>query len=154
MNIYDLSFTNNEGNEVLLSNFKDKTLLIVNVASHCGFTNQYSGLQLLHEKYVDKGLQVIGFPCNQFGGQEPGSDEEIKNFCKTNYGVTFLMSKKIDVNGNNAHPIYKFLTEYSGSEISWNFEKFLVNKNGEIFRNAPDITPEKLDEFIEDIIEW
>ena len=153
MNIYDLSFTNNEGNEVLLSNFKDKTLLIVNVASHCGFTNQYSGLQLLHEKYVDKGLQVIGFPCNQFGGQEPGSDEEIKNFCKTNYGVTFLMSKKIDVNGNNAHPIYKFLTEYSGSEISWNFEKFLVNKNGEVFRNAPDTTPEKLDEFIEDIIQ-
>ena len=152
MNIYDLSFTNNEGNEVLLSNFKDKTLLIVNVASHCAFATQYSGLQLLHEKYVDKGLQVIGFPCNQFAEKEPGSDEEIKNFCKTNYGVTFLMSKKIDVNGNNAHPIYKFLTEYSGSEISWNFEKFLVNKNGEIFRNAPDIMQEKLDEFIENII--
>jgi glutathione peroxidase len=148
MDIYDLSFTDNEGNEVPLSNFKNKVLLFVNVASNCGFTNQYAGLQLLHEKYADKGLQIIGFPCNQFGGQEPGTDETIKDFCKTNYGVTFLMSKKIDVNGDNAHPIYNFLTKWSGSEIAWNFEKFIVNKDAKILRDAPDRKPEDLEQVI------
>lgn len=150
MSIYDYSFTDNNGNTVEMSQFKDKLLLLVNVASECGFTKQYEGLQALHKKYEDQGLVVIGFPCNQFGNQEPGTDEEIKEFCKTNYGVDFLMSTKIDVNGENAHPIYKYLVANADFDaIPWNFTKFLIDN--EFRSTGPDTTPDKLDEFIDQI---
>jgi|LakMenE18May11ns_1017448.scaffolds.fasta_scaffold9566504_2 glutathione peroxidase len=131
MSIYDLNFTDNKGNTVELRSLKDKVILLVNVASNCGFTKQYSGLQQLHESYAEGGLEVIGFPCNQFGGQEPGTDQEIEDFCKTNYNVSFTLATKTDVNGINAHPIYKYIKEKTGKEIQWNFEKFLIN-NGDI----------------------
>ena len=131
MSIYDLNFTDNKGNTVELRSLKDKVILLVNVASTCGFTKQYSGLQQLHESYAEGGLEVIGFPCNQFGGQEPGTDQEIEDFCKTNYNVSFTLATKTDVNGINAHPIYKYIKEKTGKEIQWNFEKFLIN-NGDI----------------------
>lgn len=134
--IYDLSFTDIEGNEVELTQFKGKKILFVNVASECGFTGQYTELQELHEKYGDK-VALIGFPCDQFGGQEPGSEKEIKSFCEKNYGVTFLMASKIDVKGENQHPIYAWLTskDLNGEEdsgIRWNFEKFLVDEEGNL----------------------
>jgi glutathione peroxidase len=151
MSVYDYSFTDNNGNNVDLSQFKDKILLLVNVASRCGFTSQYEGLQSLSKKYADQGLVVIGFPCNQFGGQEPGTDSEIKEFCQTNYGVDFLMSTKIDVNGDDAHPLFKYLvSQATFDEIPWNFTKFLIDKE---FRSmGPDTTPEQIDSFISDIL--
>ncbi|NBP55660.1 glutathione peroxidase [bacterium] len=130
MSIYDLSFIDNNKNVIQLKTFKDKDILIVNTASHCGSTPQYADLQ----KIQSESLVVIGFPCNQFGNQEPGTDEEIKNFCTTNYGVTFPMSEKIEVNGPNTHPIYKYLKDKAkgGRDIDWNFEKFLISKDGSI----------------------
>ena len=130
-------------------------LLIVNVASQCGFTPQYEGLEALHRKYADKGVEVLGFPCNQFGKQEPGSAEEIKNFCSLNYDVTFPLFAKIDVNGPNAHPLYDFLTREKGGgimgrAIKWNFTKFLIGRDGQVLeRFAPTVTPEQLDLTIE-----
>lgn len=144
MSIYDYSFTDNSGNTVEMSQFKNKVLLLVNVASQCGFTKQYEGLQALHKKYADQGLVVIGFPCNQFGSQEPGTDQDIKEFCQTNYGVDFLMSTKIDVNGDNAHPIYKFLkSESKVEQIDWNFTKFIIDN--QIRYLGPNNTPEMMD---------
>jgi glutathione peroxidase len=144
MSIYDYSFTDNSGNTVEMSQFKNKVLLLVNVASQCGFTKQYEGLQELHKKYADQGLVVIGFPCNQFGSQEPGTDQDIKEFCQTNYGVDFLMSTKIDVNGDNAHPIYKFLkSEAKVEQIDWNFTKFVIDH--QIRYLGPNTTPEEMD---------
>jgi glutathione peroxidase-family protein len=129
MSIYDLSLTDNFGNEIKLNNFKGKNILIVNTASHCGYTTQYADLQ----KIQNENTVVIGFPCNQFGNQEPGTDQEIKDFCTTNYGVTFTISKKVDVNGPNAHPIYKYCKEVTGrADIGWNFEKFLISTDGSI----------------------
>jgi glutathione peroxidase-family protein len=130
MSIYDLSYTDNSGNEVKLDTFKGKNILIVNTASHCGYTAQYADLQ----KVQSDDVIVIGFPCNQFGNQEPGTNEEIKDFCTTNYGVTFSISQKVEVNGPNAHPIYKHCKENAtpGREIGWNFEKFLVSADGSI----------------------
>ena len=129
MSIYDLSFIDNSGNEVSLESFKGKDIIIVNTASHCGYTSQYSDLQ----KVQSDSTVVLGFPCNQFGNQEPGSDEDIKNFCSTNYSVTFPISKKIEVNGPNAHPVYKYLKENTGiDDIGWNFEKFVISKDGSI----------------------
>ena len=128
MSIYDLNFTDNKGRVVELGSLKDKVILLVNVASNCGFTKQYAGLQQLHASYAADGLEVIGFPCNQFGGQEPGTDQEIEDFCKTNYDVSFTIATKSDVNGENAHPIYKYIQEKTGKEIQWNFEKFLIDK--------------------------
>jgi glutathione peroxidase len=129
MNIYDLSFTDNSNNEIKLESFKGKRILVVNTASHCGYTTQYADLQ---NAYEDDFI-VIGFPCNQFGNQEPGTDEEIKNFCSTNYSVTFPISKKVEVNGPNAHPIYKYCKENTGvKDIGWNFEKFLISIDGSI----------------------
>jgi len=130
MSIYDLSFTDNSGNEVKLDTFKGKNILIANTASHCGYTTQYADLQ----KVQSDDIVVIGFPCNQFGNQEPGNNEEIKDFCTTNYGVTFSISQKVEVNGPNAHPIYKYLKDNAigGRDIGWNFEKFLVDSNGSI----------------------
>ena len=119
--IYDIGFETIGGQKKTLADFAEKPILIVNVASQCGYTPQYAGLQLLHEKYKEKGLNIIGFPCNDFGGQEPGTEEEIAEFCSANYGVTFPMFSKISVKGNDIHPLYAYLTESSGQEVSWNF---------------------------------
>ena len=129
MSIYDLSFTDNSGNEIKLESFKGKNILLVNTASQCGYTKQYEDLQ----KIQSDSVVVIGFPCNQFGNQEPGTTEEIKSFCTNVYGITFPISQKVEVNGPNAHPIYKYLKENSGvTNIGWNFEKFLVSVDGSI----------------------
>jgi glutathione peroxidase len=152
--VYDFSAVDIDGKERALSEFRGKVLLIVNVASQCGFTPQYQGLEALHRKYADRGVEVLGFPCNQFGKQEPGDANEIKNFCSLTYDVTFPIFAKIEVNGPNAHPLYKFLEgEKRGllgsKSIKWNFTKFLIDKNGAVIaRFAPTTTPEQLDSVI------
>lgn len=152
--IYDFTVKSIDGKDVKMSDYKGKVLLIVNVASKCGFTPQYKGLEELYRKYQKDGLVVMGFPCNQFAGQEPGSNEEIKTFCKTNYDVTFPMFDKIDVNGDNTAPLYQYLKEQapgilSTKDIKWNFTKFLIDKNGKVIeRFAPATTPESIDEHI------
>ena len=157
-NIYNFSCKDNSGNEQNLSDYEGQTLLIVNTASKCGFTPQYTGLEELYAKYKDSGFSILGFPCNQFGDQEPGSAEEIKEFCSLNFGITFPIFDKIEVKGNQAHPLYKFLTSEKkgllGTEsIKWNFTKFLINKTGEpIARYAPNTTPDKIAKDIEEII--
>ena len=135
------------GDESSLAAFDGKAILAVNVASKCGLTPQYTGLEALQEKYADRGFTVVGFPCNQFGGQEPGSAEEIETFCSMTYGVTFPMMEKIDVNGADRHPIYAALTETADAEghagdIRWNFEKFLIAPDGSVTRFSPIVTPE------------
>ena len=148
--IYEYDFNLANGDAQSLADFEGKVLLIVNTASKCGFTPQFEGLEKLHEKYSDKGLVILGFPCNQFGHQDPGSNDEIMEFCQLNYGVTFPMAEKIDVNGSRAHPLYKFLkseaTGLMGSKnIKWNFTKFLVDTEGNVVeRFAPSTTPEKI----------
>lgn len=148
--IYDFSAANIAGKLVELADFKGKVVLIVNTASKCGFTPQFAGLESLYEKYKDKNFVILGFPCNQFGAQEPGSANEIQEFCQLNYGVKFPMFGKIDVNGANAHPLYKFLTSTKpgilGTEgIKWNFTKFLIDKNGEpVKRYASTTKPEDI----------
>ena len=137
--LYNISVKDIDMNLIELNAYKGKTLLIVNVASKCGFTPQYKDLQNLHEKYQDKGLEVLGFPCNQFGAQEPGTNEEVKSFCEVNYNVSFKMFNKIDVNGPDASPLFKFLKHESpgimGTEaIKWNFTKFLVDKDGQVIK--------------------
>lgn len=135
--IYDLSAKDMSGKEVKFSKFEGKVLLIVNVASKCGYTPQYEGLQSLYEKYKDEGFEILAFPCNDFGGQEPGSNEEIKEFCTLNYGVSFPLFDKIKVLGKEKHPLYQRLTTNPTTEqgdIKWNFEKFLISKNGEIIK--------------------
>jgi glutathione peroxidase len=155
--IYDFSATSIEGNPVELSNYKNKVLLIVNTASQCGFTPQYQGLQSLYQKYSDRGLVVLGFPCNQFGQQEPGSTSEIQSFCETRFGVSFPLFEKIDVNGINAHPLFKYLTKavpgILGTEgIKWNFTKFLVDRKGNVVKRYPSMTkPEDLEKEIESL---
>ena len=157
-NIYNFSCKDNSGNEQNLSDYEGQTLLIVNTASKCGFTPQYTGLEELYAKYKDSGFCILGFPCNQFGDQEPGSAEEIKEFCSLNFGITFPIFDKIEVKGNQAHPLYKFLTSEKkgllGTEsIKWNFTKFLINKTGEpVARYAPNTTPDKIAKDIEEII--
>ena len=135
--LYDLSVKDIKMNTVDLSSFKGKTLLIVNVASKCGFTPQYKDLQNLYDKYQDQGFEVLGFPCNQFGAQEPGTNEEVQSFCELTYNVSFKLFDKIDVNGSDASPLFKYLKHESpgilGTEaIKWNFTKFLVNKDGQV----------------------
>ena len=147
MSLYDAPVKTLKGEAASLNDYADKTVLIVNVASKCGLTPQYTGLEELHEKYKDKGFAVLGFPCNQFGGQEPGSAEEIETFCSTTYGVTFPMFEKIDVNGDATHPLYQELKQVADAEghsgdVRWNFEKFLIGPNGEITRFSPMVTPE------------
>ena len=137
--LYNISVKDIDMNSVDLSAYEGKTLLIVNVASKCGFTPQYKDLQNLYEKYQDQGLEVLGFPCNQFGAQEPGTNEEVKSFCDLNYNVSFKMFDKIDVNGSNASPLFKYLKHESpgimGTEaVKWNFTKFLVNKAGQVVK--------------------
>ncbi|WP_109126710.1 glutathione peroxidase [Dyella sp. C11] len=148
--VYDFSARDIDGNERSLAEFRDKTLLIVNVASKCGFTPQYTGLEALWRADKDKGLVVLGFPCDQFGHQEPGDEAEIRNFCSTSYDVSFPMFAKIEVNGDGTHPLYKWLKSEGkgilGSEsIKWNFTKFLVDSKGQVVkRYAPTDTPEKI----------
>ena len=148
-NVYEYSVKDINGKETSLSEYKGKVMLIVNVASQCGFTPQYKGLEAIYEEFGGQ-VVVMGFPCNQFGKQEPGDAEEIKNFCSLNYDVKFPLFSKIDVNGPQAHPLYTFLKESKpgilGTEaIKWNFTKFLVDKNGEVVkRYAPNDTPEKI----------
>ena len=140
--VHDHSAQSIAGEDTSLSDFAGKTLLIVNVASECGLTPQYAGLQALHKKYADQGLAVLGFPCNQFGGQEPGSEEQIQQFCSANYGVEFPLFAKIEVNGEGRHPLYAHLIG-DGEDISWNFEKFLVSGDGQnITRFDPRTTPD------------
>lgn len=150
--IYDYNVVTIEGIETNLAAYQGMVILIVNVASKCGFTSQYDGLEKLHEKYHDKGLAVLGFPCNQFGKQEPGTEDQIMEFCRLNYGVTFPMFAKIEVNGDNAHPLYVHLKKQrpgilgSGS-IKWNFTKFLIDRKGRVVdRFSPSTTPEVLEE--------
>ena len=137
--IYDFTMKDIDGKTVPLSEYKGKVILIVNVASKCGFTKQYAGLQKLYENYKEKGLVILGFPANNFLGQEPGTDEEIKSFCTLNYGVTFPLFSKISVKGKDKHPLYQFLADKNihpdtGGKITWNFNKFLVNRAGKVTR--------------------
>jgi glutathione peroxidase len=153
--VYDFSARDIDGNERSLAEFRGKTMLIVNVASKCGFTPQYTGLEALWRVDQDKGLVVLGFPCDQFGHQEPGDEAEIRNFCSTSYDVTFPMFAKVEVNGDGAHPLYKWLKSEGkgilGSEsIKWNFTKFLVDRDGQVVkRYAPTDTPEKISKDIQ-----
>ncbi len=148
--IYDFEALQISGTSVPLKQFQGKAMLIVNTASACGFTPQFAGLEELHKAYGDKGLVVLGFPCNQFGSQDKGSNDEIAEFCQLNYGVSFPMMAKIDVNGSGAHPLYQYLTKEApgllGSKaIKWNFTKFLIGKDGSVLkRYAPTDTPKSL----------
>ncbi len=145
-NISNITVKDMNGKDVNLSDYKGKVLLIVNVASKCGFTPQYEGLEKIYKKYKDQGFEILGFPCNQFGGQEPGTNEEIKNFCTSKYDVTFKLFDKIEVNGKNRSPLYAALTTNTNTEqgdVKWNFEKFLISRDGEIVaRFRSKVTPE------------
>ena len=155
--IYDFKALNNKGAEVDFADYKGKVLLIVNTASKCGFTPQYDGLEDLWKKYKDQGLVVVGFPCDQFAHQEPGTDAEIAEFCRLNHGVTFPLMSKIDVNGDNAHPIFKYLKSQTsgllGRSIKWNFTKFLISRKGNIIeRFSPMTTPASLEAKIQSLL--
>ena len=156
--IYQFNFKLANGNNQPVVDYKNKVLLIVNTASKCGFTPQFEGLETLNKKYADKGLVVLGFPCNQFGKQDPGSMSEITEFCQLNYGVSFTMAEKIEVNGDQAHPLFEHLKSNAkgllGSKrIKWNFTKFLVNRNGEVVKRfAPTDKPEAIAAAIEALI--
>ena len=156
-NIYKFTVKDIENNEISLDKYKGKVLLIVNTASKCGFTPQYQGLQELYEKYKSQGFEVLAFPCNQFANQEPEDSKSIKNFCTLNYGVTFPIFKKIEVNGANAHPLFQYLKNaqsgFITSSIKWNFTKFLINKSGiPIARFAPITSPKQLSSEIEKLL--
>ena len=158
MSVYDYSFKNTNDEDVKMSLYKDKVLLIVNTASECGLTGQYEGLEELYETYQAHGLEVLGFPCNQFGGQEPGTDSEIQEFCKMKFGVKFPVFSKIDVNGESAHPLYTYLKSQApgllGSKaIKWNFTKFLIDRDGTVLkRYAPTDKPEKIKKELEELV--
>lgn len=152
-NFYQFTATNLQGKEVAMHSYKGKTVLVVNTASKCGLTPQFEGLEKLYKEYKDKGLVILGFPCNQFANQEPGDEKSISEGCLLNYGVTFPMFSKLDVNGKNTHPIYKYLKKELGgtlgSKIKWNFTKFLIDPNGDpVKRFAPTTKPEKLESHI------
>lgn len=180
MSIYDFKFNSIDNEPVNLADFKGKVLLIVNTASKCGFTPQYKGLEEIYKRYKDRDFEIIGFPSNQFAEQEPGDNNEIKNFCMINYGVTFLLSEKVDVRGENAHPIFKYLTEKApfkgfdlssesariisshinskfpelmeGDSIKWNFTKFLIDKNGNVVKRfEPPVEPLEMSSDIESL---
>jgi glutathione peroxidase len=155
--VFDFTATSLAGDDVPLKQFEGKVLLIVNTASACGFTPQYKGLEALHQALAPRGFSVLGFPCNQFGGQEPGDARQIEQFCSSNYAVTFPMFAKIDVNGGNAHPLYQYLKNAKsgllGSSIKWNFTKFLVDRAGQVVaRHAPTTRPEGLTKEIEALL--
>jgi glutathione peroxidase len=153
--VYDFSATDIDGKQCALADYRGKVLLIVNTASKCGFTYQYEGLEALHRDYAAKGAEILGFPCNQFGKQEPGNAEEIKNFCSLTYDVTFPMFAKIDVNGPNTHPLYAYLENekrgmWGSKSIKWNFTKFLIGKDGSVLgRYGPQVKPEAIKADIE-----
>jgi len=141
--IYDFTLNSIDGTPKPLSEFKGKVVLIVNVASRCGFTPQYAGLEKLYEKYMDQGLVIVGVPANNFGGQEPGTNEEIKTFCTRKYNVSFPMLAKVSVKGDDITPLYQYLTSTQGGDIKWNFTKFLVGKDGKVAaRFEPKVTPD------------
>lgn len=153
MSIYDFSVKTRDEKEVSLKDYEGKALLIVNTATGCGFTPQYTGLQDLYNKYKDKGFEILDFPCNQFANQAPGNDEEIHTFCTGRFGITFPQFAKIDVNGKKEDPLYTYLKKQKGgfctSRIKWNFTKFLVSRDGTVLKRfAPTITPEKIDAYI------
>lgn len=154
---YNFKATSLQGKEISMDAYKGKTVLVVNTASKCGLTPQLEGLEEMYEKYKDKGFIILGFPCNQFANQEPGDEKSIEEGCVLNYGVTFQMFSKIDVNGDNAHPIYKYLKDELGgtlgSKIKWNFTKFLIDKNGKpVKRFAPVTKPEKIESYIKNML--
>ncbi len=156
-NLFEFDARTLEGKDKSLDEYQGKVVLVVNTASQCGFTPQYAGLQKLYDQYHDKGLEILGFPCDQFGHQEPGDESAIGAFCTKNYGVSFPMFSKVDVNGANAHPIYAFLRKANGglvgNRIKWNFTKFLVNKDGKPVKRYGSITkPEKLAGDIEKLL--
>lgn len=155
--VYDFSAKTITGEVKNLSDYKGKVLLIVNTASKCGFTPQFASLETLYKKYKDRGFEILGFPSNQFANQDPGTNKEILDFCTLNYGVTFQMFEKIDVNGRDTHPLYRFLKEKAsgsfGKNIKWNFTKFLINKNGEVVKRfAPNVDPLKIEKDIEELL--
>jgi len=154
MNFYDFSAKTMDGEEVKMDKFKGNVVLVVNTASKCGLTPQFKGLEELYEEYNGKGLEILGFPCNQFAKQDSGSNEEINKFCQINYGVTFTMFEKIDVNGQNTNPLYKYLKNeakgFLSKEIKWNFTKFLIDSEGNVIkRYAPTVAPLKIKADIE-----
>jgi len=159
MNLYDITVTTIAGQTETMENYRGQILLIVNVASKCGFTSQYAGLEALYRRYRDKGFTILGFPCDQFAHQEPGSEAEIQSFCSLTYDVTFPLFAKIEVNGSGAHQLFAYLkkaqTGLFGSEaIKWNFTKFLVNREGQVLkRYAPSDTPEKIEDDLRGMIE-
>jgi glutathione peroxidase len=158
MSVYEYTVVTNQGEEQSLREYEGNVLLIVNTASRCGFAPQFKDLQELYEKYHDRGFYVLGFPCNQFGNQEPGTDEEIRNFCEINYRVTFPLFQKVDVKGENQHPLFKYLTQSAqgllNKEIKWNFTKFLVDRQGNVVKRfAPTTSPKKIAPRIEALLD-
>lgn len=156
-NFYQFSAKSLQGKEITMDTYKGRVVLVVNTASQCGLTPQYEGLEILYRKYSERGLVILGFPCNQFGNQEPGTEKEISEGCLINYGVTFQMFSKIEVNGDNSHPIYKYLKDRLpgsfGKKIKWNFTKFLIDRNGTpVKRFSPTTIPEKLTKDIEKLL--
>ncbi|MCX2745531.1 glutathione peroxidase [Mangrovivirga sp. M17] len=154
---YELEAENINGQKVSMSEFEGKAVVVVNTASKCGLTPQYEGLEKLYEKYKDNGLVILGFPCNQFAGQEPGNENDIQEFCQLNYGVSFPMFSKVDVNGSGTHPVFKYLKSelggFLGSKIKWNFTKFVIDKNGKpIKRFSPTTKPEKMEATIKSVL--
>lgn len=158
MTVYNFSAKTINGEEKSLREYEGKVLLIVNVASKCGFTPQYKGLQAIYEKYKEQEFEILGFPCNQFGRQEPGTEEEIISFCELNYGVSFPMFAKVDVKGDSAHPLYTYMTDQAPGilgmkAVKWNFTKFLIGRDGKVIdRFAPQTKPEELEKEIEKIL--
>ena len=157
-NFHQFTAISLQGKEIDMARYKDKVIVVVNTASKCGLTPQYEGLEKLYRDYKNKGLVILGFPCNQFGHQEPGREKEISEGCLINYGVTFPMFSKIEVNGDNAHPIYKYLKKELkgtfGNKIKWNFTKFIIDKNGNPYKRfAPTTSPEKLRKHIETLLQ-
>lgn len=157
MNFYNFSANDMSGKEINMKEYKEKVVLIVNTASKCGFTPQFEELENLYKKYKDQGFEILGFPCNQFKNQDPNNNEQINNFCKLNYGVTFKMFEKIDVNGDSAHPLYKFLKNEKsgiwGKKIKWNFTKFLIDREGNVVdRFSPTTKPSNMKKYIEKLL--
>ena len=157
MTIYEFTVKDVNGKEVSLEEYRGKVLLIVNTATGCGFTPQYEGLQDLYEQYHEQGLEILDFPCNQFGGQAPGTEAEIVDLCQSRYGVTFPQFAKVEVNGPNAAPLFKYLKDRQGGvlgdNIKWNFTKFLVDRDGEVIdRFAPTVTPAKLEDRVKEVL--
>lgn len=157
MKFYDFKAKKMNGQEVSMKEYEGKVVLVVNTASKCGLTPQFEGLEALYKEYKEKGLEILGFPCNQFAKQDSGSNEEIHSFCQLNYGVSFTMFEKIDVNGKNAHPLYKYLKDEAkgllSNEIKWNFTKFLIDSNGNVVkRYAPTVNPLKIKDDIENLL--